>query len=254
MDDWESYWSRVRKDGIQRRVFWDSPPERASKEDLLRFQPYFSPTLPLLDLGCGNGRQTRFLARHFQKVIGVDVAQSAVDLAKSTTVDENNVEYRVFDGTDTESALRLHGEFGDLNIYMRGVLHLVRVHDRPKLIESLEILLGEKGILYQIELPLKAFYYWRSLPKDIWTMLPKIVRRVGFDLKDRRRHFPDDKWTVLAQGEDVTMNSTILSDGKEAAVPANFLILKPRPFAISVLGQDESADPATSEGSKSISA
>ena len=28
---------------------------------------YFDPQLPLIDLGCGNGTQTRFLADHFTK-------------------------------------------------------------------------------------------------------------------------------------------------------------------------------------------
>ena len=45
----------------------------------------------VLDIGCGNGRQTRFLARHFQKVVGVDISAAAVELARRETTRETNV-------------------------------------------------------------------------------------------------------------------------------------------------------------------
>ena len=160
MNDWETYWKEINKTGVNGQVFWDTDAEQASMEDL---------HLPIVDLGWGTGRQTRFLAQHFKKVVGVDVSPSAIQLAKSETLHEKNIEYRVFDGVDTESAKALHDEFGETNIYMRGVLHMIKRHDRPNFIHSLEILLGEKGVLYQIELDSKSILRLRELPNDIFA-------------------------------------------------------------------------------------
>jgi 2-polyprenyl-3-methyl-5-hydroxy-6-metoxy-1,4-benzoquinol methylase len=207
-------------------VFWDSAAERASREDFGRFKDHLDPDLPLLDLGCGNGRQSRFFAQHFKKVIGVDVSPSAIQLAQSETAEEGNIEYRVFDAVDTESAQALHEEFGDLNIYMRGVLHMIKTRDRSKFVDSLEILLGEKGVLYQIELPSKAILYLRTLPEEVFSRIPKITRRIGFNLEERESYYPKDKWTIIDQGQHVTINTATLTNGESGAVPANYLILK----------------------------
>ncbi len=229
MNDWESYWNNIRSSGADGQVFWDAVAERASLEDLRRFRDYMNPDLPILDLGCGNGRQSRFLAQHYKQVIGVDISPSAIELAKSETSGQTNIEYRVFDAVDTESARALHDEFGDMNIYMRGVLHNVKMRDRPNFIRSLEILLGAQGTLYQIELPSRAILYLRTLPKEIYAKIPKITRRIGFNLEELHRYYPEEKWIVLDQGDDGIAISTIpLANGKEGAVPANYLVIRRR--------------------------
>ncbi len=226
MKDWESYWNTIAENELENRIFWNCGPERAASQDLLRFKSHMNADLPLLDLGCGSGKQTRFLAQHFKKVIGVDISPSAIQLAKLETPEKSKIEYRVLNAVNVEEAKALHHEFGEVNIYMRGVLHMIKRADRQKFITSLEILLGEKGILYQIELPTKAMYHLRSLPEDISSFIPRIVRRVGFNLEDRERYYPKDRWTIIEEGQNVTMNTIPLADGKEGALPANYLILK----------------------------
>ena len=228
MNDWENYWNNVQLTGKEGQVFWDSVSEKAFLEDLLRFKNYLDLSLPIIDLGCGNGRQSRFLAKHFEKVIGVDVSESAIRLANLETVDEDNIEYRVFDAVNTEDARALHDGYGDMNIYMRGVLHMIKRRDRRQFINNLELLLGNQGILYQLELPSEAILYLRTLPEDIFSQIPKITRRIGFNFEERALYYPDEKWKVLDQGQNVTISTVPLVNGKEGAVPANFLILKPR--------------------------
>jgi len=228
MDSWEGYWNSIRKSGMKAQVFWDSVPERAAQEDLERFMNYFDPNLPLLDLGCGNGRQSRFLAAHFRKVVGADVSPSAIQLAISTTPAGSNIEYRVFDAVDEAAARVLHGEFGDMNIYMRGVLHMIKRRNRATFIENLGIILGTRGTLYQIELPAEAILYLRELPETLFAGIPKITRRIGFNLEERQVYYPDEKWIVLDQGQPVFIHTVPLSDGDTGAVPANYLIARRR--------------------------
>jgi SAM-dependent methyltransferase len=236
---WESYWRTIHTTGPGGEVLWDSAPERASAEDLRRFVEHLDPSLPLVDLGCGNGRQSRFLARHFKQVIGIDVSPSAIELARRETVglpEESKISYRVWNGAVAGEAEALHAEIGDANVYMRTVFHCVQTPDRPCFVDSLATLLGERGTLYQIELSQGALDTFRKLPGDSPSGLPELVHNVvrngihpiGFSKRDRERYYPDDRWTVLAQGDAVTIETVRLGHGSEALVPANFLVLRPR--------------------------
>jgi SAM-dependent methyltransferase len=228
MNDWETYWKSINKTGIDGEVFWDTDAEFASLEDFSRFQSYMNLDLPILDLGCGNGRQTRFLANHFKLAIGVDVSPSAIQLALSETEDNTNVVFRVLNAVDMDLAEALHDEFGDMNIYMRGVLHMIKREDRANFISSLLTLVGEKGTLYQIELASESILHLRALPQDVFAQIPKVARRVGFNFEEREKFYPDTDWKVLAQGDGVAIRSIPLADGKEDAMPANYLILRRR--------------------------
>ncbi|HEY0514713.1 MAG TPA: class I SAM-dependent methyltransferase [Thermoanaerobaculia bacterium] len=234
---WENYWKSIEKTGRGGDVLWDNEPERASAEDLKRFKPLIlDPSLPLLDFGCGNGRQTRYLVQHFDRVLGTDVSPSAVAKARAETPADLKIEYRVLNGLQPAEAEAFHDEFGDVNIYMRTVMHVFQDEDKPTLAETLANLLGERGTLYQIELSLCALDYFRTLPGDSPSGLPRHVHNVirtgatsvGFEPTQRPRVYPDAKWQVIAQGDDVTINTVPLSHGEEGHVPANYLVLRTR--------------------------
>ncbi|MGZ8382273.1 MAG: class I SAM-dependent methyltransferase, partial [Nitrospira sp.] len=94
LTSWESFWSTAT--GASGEIFWDADPAHAAQQDLALFKGIADPQLPLIDLGCGNGTQTRFLANHFAKVIGTEIAPAAVKLAERTN-GAANVTYRVLD-------------------------------------------------------------------------------------------------------------------------------------------------------------
>jgi SAM-dependent methyltransferase len=54
--------------------------------NLQRLSPH-TPLTRLLDFGCGVGRVTRMFARHFDEVVGVDVAPSMIEWARSLHAD-----------------------------------------------------------------------------------------------------------------------------------------------------------------------
>ena len=55
---WESYWNTVAKSSVP--ILWNCDPSIAAAIDLSRFQAFVNPELPLIDFGCGDGRQTHF--------------------------------------------------------------------------------------------------------------------------------------------------------------------------------------------------
>src|SRR5690606_38952711 len=55
---WEGFWSEAP--GEEGAVFWDAEPALTAARHLALFEPHLlDPGLPLVDLGCGNGTQTR---------------------------------------------------------------------------------------------------------------------------------------------------------------------------------------------------
>src|SRR6202047_5477164 len=76
---WDSYWQTIQKTGAGGEVLWDNVPEEAAAQDLVRFAAHMDPDLPLVDVGWGHGRQTRYLAGHFRRVIGLEASPAAVE-------------------------------------------------------------------------------------------------------------------------------------------------------------------------------
>ncbi|MEU2432805.1 class I SAM-dependent methyltransferase [Streptomyces sp. NPDC007861] len=149
-DAWEGFWREAPAE--PGAVFWDAEPAVAAGVHLPLFEPHLAASaLPLVDLGCGNGTQTRFLAGHFAQVLGVDLASAAVDHARQQGKD-GEVEFRVLDAVDASAVGGLHAELGDVNVYMRGVLHQCEPQDRAALAESVATLVGETGRAFVVEL------------------------------------------------------------------------------------------------------
>ena len=225
IDGWEDFWQEVLASEQAQGTLWDADTARAIEEDSARFVPHFDPTLPLLDLGCGAGRQTIELARHWGSVVGVDKSAAAVRLAQSISPDGTGITFRVVDVLDPGAIESLHDEFGDMNIYVRGVFHVIRPHVRHQFVSSLEVLLGNAGTLYQIELSWAAARCFQEVPGlQAWRM-PENVRLNAFELTDLQRYFPDGRWLTLEQGR-ASINTAQDAENGPVRFPANYLILR----------------------------
>ncbi|MFF3350047.1 class I SAM-dependent methyltransferase [Streptomyces sp. NPDC002779] len=147
---WEGFWREAP--GEQGAVFWDAEPALTVGLHLALFEPHLTaPTLPLVDLGCGNGTQTRFLAGRFPQVVGADLSGAAIDHARQADP-AGLATYRVLDAGEKDEAQTLHAELGDANVYMRGVLHQAEPDDRQALVDGIATLVGSRGRAFLVEL------------------------------------------------------------------------------------------------------
>ncbi|MBW1599083.1 class I SAM-dependent methyltransferase [Streptomyces sp. JJ38] len=160
---WEAFWrDRPVEDGA---TLWDVDPAEAVHRHLPRLQEWYTPGLPVADVGCGNGRQTEALAERFDSVIGYDVSASALAAARQLHP-RDNVAYRQLDLSVPGEADRVHQEFGDQNVYVRTVIHQLPEEARQRAGDSLATLLGERGHGYVIELAPEAAVLFAAWPRQ----------------------------------------------------------------------------------------
>ena len=226
---WERWWGGI--DDAPGEIIWDAA-EADLAADLEVFAGAFDPGLPVIDLGCGNGRQTRFLADHFQTVIGVDISPAAIEHARSA---ENppNVSYRVLDACSPEEAKRVHDELGNANVYVRGVLQALRPADRPEAVRSIQALLGETGTLFAKELPPEAGSYFARVMErhGLWPELERVMRLIPpgeITEPELVRLFSPYCLEVIATGAGHIDTTNVLPDDEPIQVPAIHILARSR--------------------------
>jgi SAM-dependent methyltransferase len=231
---WERWWAGLGD--TPGEVVWS-----ASAGDLQADLPHFAaafdpalpvPALPVIDIGCGNGRQTRFLAQQFTMVIGTDISPAAITQARAAH-GEPNVGYRVLDICNPAAAARLHGEFGDANLYIRGVLQALPPPDRPSAIESIGLLLGRTGTLFAKELPPRAATYFQTLIQvhGLPPGLAKVMRHIPpgqISEQELVGLFPAERFEVSATGTSHMHTVNTLPGGEVITVPAIWALIRPR--------------------------
>ena len=226
---WESFWSTST--GAPGEIFWDADPAHAAQEDLVLFQSHMDPQLTMIDLGCGNGTQTRFLADHFAKVMGTEISPAAVEIARTKHA-APNVSYRVLDVLCPDDAQILHQEIGDANVYMRAVLHQLSPADHATAIQSIERLLGRKGVLYLVELSSAAEPYFAQLitqygpPPGLARVFQHQITPGMVNENDLDVLFPPDRFTLLRTGPSHIHTVHTLPTGEVVKVPAFYAVLR----------------------------
>jgi SAM-dependent methyltransferase len=224
---WEQFWSGVHRTGPGGDVLWDAAEHTELDWCRQRAGQHFDPALPVVDIGCGNGRFTRLLAERFPVVVGIDVSDSAVRLAVAESAGQPRVSYRVLDATDPAALRSLAGEIGPVNVFVRGVLHITPTDKRASIAQGIAALVGDSGRVLLVETafegdPLAYLEYVGGGHGRI----PALVRPlVGAGIPPPRRFarpeldrtFPVDSWPRLDSGA-IEM-CVIDQDGQRPSLP-----------------------------------
>ncbi|MGV9315810.1 class I SAM-dependent methyltransferase [Streptomyces sp. NPDC003691] len=256
-DAWEGFWREVPGEEPG-EVFWDADPTLTAGLHLALYEPLIdAPGLPLVDLGCGNGTQTFYLADRFPAVLGVDLSAAAIALADRGPADRGpadrgpadrgpadrgaaapdaptagNIRFRVLDATDGDAVAALREETGDCNVYMRGVLHQTDPKDRQALADGIAVLLGDRGRAFVVELAEAAGRKLALLAQFPDGPPPKLrpVFRHGIvpgavadsDVAD---FFHRAGLAVLAAGELPLTTTEYEPDGSRIELPSKWLVV-----------------------------
>ena len=207
---WESYWGDVARTGPDGDVLWDGAGEQELAWWSASARAHLDPALPLLDVGCGNGRLSRLLAPAFPRVLGVDLSPAAVELARRESAGDGRVAFEVADVTADGAGDALAAELGPANVVVRGVLHVLDHEHRQRAARELATALGARGRLLLLETnwPGDLLGYLEHLGADRGR-LPAVLARLidhrlprpdPFGPGELAETFPAPGWTTLASG------------------------------------------------------
>ncbi|KUL25098.1 class I SAM-dependent methyltransferase [Streptomyces regalis] len=226
---WDGFWSEAPDE--QGAVFWDAEPALTAGRHLPLFEAHLAdPGLPMVDLGCGNGTQTRFLADRFRRVLGADLSAAALDHARQADP-AGQAAYRLFDAVEKTEAETLHAELGDANIYMRGVLHQAEPDDRQPMVNGIATLVGERGRAFLVELSESAKPVLMGLAQNPAGPPPKLapIFRHGIapgEVADDAvpEYLRAAGLTVLASGELPLVTTEYGPDGTRIELPSTWVV------------------------------
>ncbi len=247
---WNAYWGAVRATGPGGDVLWDSGSDREGQSYLARLRRHADPALPLVDVGCGNGRLTRLLAQHSSGALGVDLSPNAVARATAEATAEatardsagsagpSGVAFRAVDMTAPGAGERLAAELGDANAFVRGVFHVLTGPARRALAANLHDLLGARGTLLLAEThfpgsPLDYLQHLGATP----THLPRPLERVlsaglprpsDFGPAQLAETFPSAAWVTVASGPAVIDAVPTRTPERLEPVPGYCAVLRTR--------------------------
>ena len=131
-----------------------------------------------------------------------------------------------------DAAQVLHEEIGDANLYMRAVLHQLSPADHATAIQSIERLLGRKGVLYLIELSSAAEPFFAQLitqygpPPGLARVFQHQITPGMVNENDLDVLFPADRFTLLRTGPSHIHTVHTLPTGEVVKVPAFYAILR----------------------------
>ena len=226
---WEGFWRAAPEE--QGAVFWDADPTLTVGIHLGLFEPHLAdPSLAMVDLGCGNGTQTRFLADRFRRVVGADLSLAALDHAQQADP-AGQATYRVLDAVEKSETETLHAEIGDANVYMRGVLHQAEPEDRQPMVDGIAALVGERGRVFLVELSEAAKPVLMGLAQSPAGPPPKLapIFRHGIapgEVADDAvpTYLGAAGLTVLASGELPLTTTEYGPDGTRIELPSTWLV------------------------------
>ncbi|MFC3300796.1 class I SAM-dependent methyltransferase [Arthrobacter agilis] len=235
-DAWERYWASVRTTGTQGEVLWDADIGAEAEQYAGVLEERMDGALPIVDVGCGNGQWTRWLVGRFPAAVGVDVADSAVLRARAESLGVAGVSYRTLDLTSPGTGGRLHGEFGDANVFIRGVFHVLRPKQRAQLAANALDLVGARGRVLLTETNYRGtpLAYMQSLGASPGRIPEPLRRAIGnipvpghFGAAERRAAFPARAWSTLAEGR-VSIEAVPMRGTAATAIPGYFAMLGAR--------------------------
>lgn len=239
---WDQYWGNVNSTGAQGDVLWDAGDDHELLGYLEHLKRQMHPDLPIVDIGCGSGAFSRRLAAHFPHVLGVDVAPNAIARARADSEGIEGISFLAADMTapgaarSVAAALASADMPGEANIFIRGVLHVLKPRSQAALAEQLHPLVGKRGRIFLAETDFRgnAVEYVSHLgatrhfiPAPLAAAIRGLPMPGRFGAAQRVRAFPEDRWDVVEDGPAV-IEARPLTSAEPERIPGYFSVLQAR--------------------------
>jgi len=235
---WERYWRGVRRTGVGGDVLWDSGDLDEVPTYLALMRAHLDMTLPIVDVGCGNGRFTRRLSTSFPRAVGVDLSENGVALAAREASGIPGLTFRAVDGTAPDAANTLRAELGaDANVFVRGVFHVLDQPGRVALAQTLLHVVGSRGRVFLAETNFRGSQLGylehlgatsRSIPQPLRRAIQALPRPGHFGEHERAASFPAATWSLTLDGPTPIQTIPLRGTTQPELIPGYFAIMAPR--------------------------
>ncbi|MDQ0939743.1 class I SAM-dependent methyltransferase [Streptomyces sp. V1I1] len=226
---WESYW-RETSDAPGEAI-WDSDPSLTAEPHTELLLPYADTALPMVDLGCGNGTQTRYLAGRFPKAVGVDLSHAAIEHARRADA-AGVAEFEQLNLVDGAAVRELHRRLGDCHVYMRAVIHQSRPENRAAVADAVAELVGTRGRAFVVELVSASRDVLRQAAEGPDGPPPKLRRVFAHGLKPADASDEEVPALLAEAGLDIFTSgytalaqTEYLADGTRIELPARWFVV-----------------------------
>ena len=235
---WERFWGSVRSTGVGGDVLWDTGDLDEMDAHLAIMAEHLDPTLPIVDVGSGNGRFTRRLTSEFPSAMGVDIAENAVDRAHRESDGHATVSFRALDATAADAGEKIRADIGaDANVFVRGVLHILDPAGRVAFARTLHQVVGVRGRVFLAETNFRgsALGYLehlgataRHIPAPLERAIADLPRPGHFGEPERVDVFPASEWLVVADGPADIETIPLRGTSEPEHIPGYYAVLAPR--------------------------
>lgn len=226
---WESYW-RETSDAPGEAI-WDSDPSLTAEPHTELLLPYADTALPMVDLGCGNGTQTRYLAGRFPKAVGVDLSHAAIEHARRADA-AGVAEFEQLNLVDGAAVRELHRRLGDCHVYMRAVIHQSRPENRAAVADAVAELVGTRGRAFVVELVSASRDVLRRAAEGPDGPPPKLRRVFAHGLKPADASdeevpalLAEAGLDIFTSGDTALAQTEYLADGTRIELPARWFVV-----------------------------
>ncbi|MET7711568.1 class I SAM-dependent methyltransferase [Streptomyces sp. NPDC005407] len=226
---WESYW-RETSDAPGEAI-WDSDPSLTAEPHTELLLPYADTALPMVDLGCGNGTQTRYLAGRFPKAVGVDLSHAAIEHARRADA-AGVAEFEQLNLVDGAAVRELHRRLGDCHVYMRAVIHQSRPENRAAVADAVAELVGTRGRAFVVELVSASRDVLRQAAEGPDGPPPKLRRVFAHGLKPADASdeevpalLAEAGLDIFTSGDTALAQTEYLADGTRIELPARWFVV-----------------------------
>lgn len=175
----QSYWeSRFSKEG----KIWGDEPSKSALYCLELFRNYNIEKM--LVPGSGYGRHTKFFSENSYQVVGIEISESAIQIAKKFDTSTDFINNSVLDMKD-------YGDIYDA-IFCFNTLHLFLNNDRLKFLKKCFISIKPKGYLFFTAFSEKESSFGKGKELEKNTFESKVGRPTHyFTEDDLKQHFKD---------------------------------------------------------------
>lgn len=254
VDSWDHFWTSVTATGDGGDVLWDAGDTHEAQHYLDLLTAHADLELPIVDIGCGNGRFTRALATLFPAVLGVDISPAALARARVETTGDAGVgagatsspiTFRTLDITGPSAGGLLRRELGsDANVFVRGVFHVLGAAARREAAAGIAALVGQHGVVLIAETNHRGHRlgYLERLGAGPRGIPPALAKAIGsglpaplaFGQPELDDCFPPQRWRwIVSDARATIITVPSRSAGVRVRLPGFIAVLAARTAAAS---------------------